>query len=405
MKSEKLYEGIGYVDEKWIAMLDEPVTFKKKEQKHFVAYEIKKLLGVKYLWVFLAVFIAVNSVVAWVSAEKSVAANEPSAMIADFFALYEESPDALDAYYNKLTNFNNEQNKLMIEAMRNGTEYEIQTLPNVYSTDEGYSDTELFRVLYEAIEAAEAYPETINTVIKRANANLDEFSTMGLSPDSFSYRYQEKVIELYKVARDAVEFEPTYTRGWNEYFAYDTGNVFLFLMLILLGTVIFTSEKQSGFLPILCTARYGRMRTALAKGLTALLVSSVFTLLFTASTFAVYGVRLGFSTPTNAIQSLSDFALSPYLLTIGEYFLVTVGLRLLAATVLTMAIIALSVLIGNYTLVYLAGLGVFGLNLLLYLLPLRDTFAAAKHLNLLALAEGDPLLVRYRAVNLFGEVA
>ncbi len=355
MKSETLYKGIGYVDEKWIAMLDEPITEKKKERKHFIAYELKKLLGVRYLWVFLAVFIAVNSVIAWISAGKSTAADEPSAMIADFFALYEESPAALDAYYNKLTTFNGEQDKLMVEAMRRGEDYTPETLPNVYATGDSYSDTELFRKLYDAVRAAEGYPATIDGVLSRAYANLDEFRAMGLSPERFSYRYQEKVIELYEIARDRVRLDTVYTRGWNEYFAYDTQNVFLLLMLILLGSVIFTSEKQSGFLPILRTAKNGRGKTALAKGLVALLLSGIFCMLFTASTFAVFGLRLGFSDPSNAIQSLSSFALSPYLLTVGEYFLITLALRLLASLIFVLTVVAMSVLLGNYTLVYLAG--------------------------------------------------
>ena len=54
MKSEQLYEGIGMMDDRWLKLLDEPLTgpvaVKRKEPRRFVGYELKKLLGVKYLW-------------------------------------------------------------------------------------------------------------------------------------------------------------------------------------------------------------------------------------------------------------------------------------------------------------------------------------------------------------------
>ena len=65
MKSEKLYEGIGYRDDKWMTLLDEPVTAKQKKNRRFVGYEIKKLFGVKYLWVFLFLLLMLNTAIAW----------------------------------------------------------------------------------------------------------------------------------------------------------------------------------------------------------------------------------------------------------------------------------------------------------------------------------------------------
>ena len=44
MTAEKLYEGIGYMDDKWLSLLDES-TVKVKKNRRFVGYELKKLLG------------------------------------------------------------------------------------------------------------------------------------------------------------------------------------------------------------------------------------------------------------------------------------------------------------------------------------------------------------------------
>ena len=369
LSSEKLYEGIGYMDDKWLALLDEPVTIKNKKNRRFVGYELKKLFGVKYLWVFLFVLLMLNTAIAWYTADHSYAAEEPTQMISEFFAEYFENPDELDAYYAEMQAFAAEQEELFREAMRLGNnDFVPETMPNLYSTDEDYPDTHLFRKLYDTIEAAREYPEVLDKVIDRAWANLDAFADMGITEDSFTYRYQIRVIELYELMRDGVEIGVEYTRGWDEYFRYDTVNIFLFVMLIMLGSVIFAQEKQSGFLPIMRTAKNGRAKTAVAKILTMLLLTVIFVMMFTLSTFAVYCLRIGFSSPHNVIQALSTFTLSPYQITIGQYFAITVGVKLLTFAVFSMIITALSVVFYNYILIYFAGLGLFGLNFLLYTL-------------------------------------
>jgi len=105
------------------------------------------------------------------------------------------------------------------------------------------------------------------------------------------------------------------------------------IIFIMLGSIIFAQEKQSGFLPIMRTAKHGRAKTAVAKILTMLLLTVVFVLMFTFSSFAVYGLRIGFSSPNNVIQALNTFTLSSYQITVGEYFIVTVAVKLLTFAV------------------------------------------------------------------------
>ena len=408
MKSEQLYEGIGMMDEKWMKLLDEPLTgpvaVKRKEPRRFVGYELKKLLGVKYLWVFLFVLLMLNTAVAWVTADHTPAAKEPTQMISDFFDLYFENPAEIDAHREEMRAFAAEQEALFLEAMRLGNvDFVPQTLPDRYSTDESWSDERLFNRLYDTIEAARDYPDVLDKVIDRARANLDAFGDMGIAQDSFAYRYQLRVIGLYEQMRDSVEIGVEFTRGCNEYFAYDTGNIFIFFMLVMLGSIVFAQEKQSGFLPIMRPAKNGRGRTAAAKILTVLLLTVVFTLMFTLSSFAIYGLRLGYSSPDNVIQALPAFTLSPYRITVGQYFLITLGMRLLAFSVFSMIVTALSVLFYNYIVIYFAGLGLFGLNFLFHALKGLDANSVFKNLNLVSAAAGRPLFIRYRAMNLFGE--
>ncbi len=400
-----LYEAVDGIDEKWLALAEEPLTT-RKERKHFVGYEMKKLLGIRYLWVFLIVLLLINSGIAFYTASQSYAAQEPGDMIAGFFELYFENPGELEAHYAEIQAFNEQQQEIFMQMMREGVrDYETERMPDIYSSDSSITDEALFRALYRSIDASREYPDVIDAVIRRAEANLAEFRAMGVDEDSFTCRYQTRVIELYELARDNVKIGIEYTRGWDEYFSYDLVNVFLFLMVIMLGSVIFAEEKQTGILPIIRTAKHGRARTALAKICTMLLLTAGFTILFTVTTWAVYGLVLGFSSPANVIQALPSFTLSQYRITIGEYFIITVGVRFLTFWAFAMVMLLLSAVFSGYVLIYLSGLGLFGINFLLYTLKYINANAIAKNANMVAAAAANPLFVRYRAVNLFGNMA
>lgn len=416
MDARTLYRAMGEIDERWITRADDDAVWARlaaaqrrqhveTRARHLVLCELKKLLGVRYLWVFLVVMLLLNSVVAWVTADQSAAAGEPADMIVSFMDGYFADPAPYEAHYAQMRAFDEVQDALWLEAMRAGNyDFVPEQLPDRYSTDPNFSDAKLYAALHAAIAAAQDYPATIDGVLHSARANLGEFDAMGIAQDSFSYRYQLRVIELYARARDSVRIGIEHTRGWGEYFAYDTVNIFLLLMLLMLGATVFAQERTSGFLPILRTARHGRARTARAKLWAALLVGSMFVVLFTISTWAVFGLRLGYSSPHNAIQVLDAFTLSPYRISIGQYFAITLGVRLLACMLFCAAVLALSTLLGNDVVIYLAGLAFGGLQVLLSFLPGGGAFAPLKYLNIISAAAVDPLFVRYRALPLFGEV-
>lgn len=409
---ERLYRAMSEIDAQYLLAADDDRVWarfaaaeqaERRERRQFVGYELRKLIGVRYLWAFLVIFLLLNSAVAWITAGQSAAANEPADMIEQFIEGYFADPAPYDAHYAAMEEFDREQNELFVTAMQ-ARDYDFvpQTMPDVYSTDASFSDKKLYAALHTAIGRASGYSDTVEGVLTSARANLREFDAMGIDGDSFTYRYQLRVIELYEQARDSVRIGVEHTRGWEEYFSYSTVNIFLFLMLIMLGTVIFGQERQSGFVSILRSAKHGRGRTAAAKLLTLLLVSTAFVLLFTLSTFAVFGLRLGYSSPENALQMLQSFTLSPYRVTVGEYFLITLGVRLLAALTFSAAVTALSALAGNEITAYLLGLGFMGLNFVCSLLPAG--VGAVKYINAVSAAAVTPLFTRYRALGVFGNV-
>jgi len=83
--AEQRYSGIGQISDKWILQADDPKVLRqaaadaqlKNKNKHFIGYEIKKLFGVRYLWIFLVLLLPLNSGIAWYTAGRTTAATDP----------------------------------------------------------------------------------------------------------------------------------------------------------------------------------------------------------------------------------------------------------------------------------------------------------------------------------------
>ncbi len=370
----------------------------------YISYEFKKLLGIKYLWIFLAVLLLANGGIAFYTAKKAQPQGITTKEISEFYELYFSDTAEMEEYYNEMQAWQDEQSELFMEAMHNGDyDYEGDAWVNQYAPD-GYSDQALFAQVYVSIDAASSYSSDMQKVINRANANLAEFGSMGISADSYTYKYQQRVISIYENLRDNVEIGVEYMHGWGNYFDYDIVNIFIFIILIIFGSVIFAQEKVSGFLPIVRTARYGRTRTAFAKIVVMGMLTVGIVLLFTFTTWGIFGIELGYSSPSNAIQAFSEFTYCQYIITVGQYFAFTVAVKILTFLVFAAILLALSVFVYNYAVIYAAGLGFFGLNFLLYTLSYLNADNPFKNLNFVATAAVNPLFVRFRSINFFSNV-
>ncbi len=370
----------------------------------YISYELKKIFGIKYLWIFLTLSLCANAIIAGFQAQKSKIPGISNNEIDAFYDSYFDDANQMEDYYNEIIKFEAYQNKLMAEAFAKGdTDYVTEKWVNQYAP-EGFSDRMLFNMLHTSVSQSEGYCVDIQKVIDRAEANLEELVLMGLGTDSYSYKYQLRVISIYKQLRDSVTIESEYCYGWNAYFSYETVNIFIFAVLIMIGSVVFTQERVSGFLPIVRVCRGGRITTALAKLATMGIITIVVVLLFTLTSFGVFGTVLGYSSSENALQVLTEFKLSQYIVSIGEYFILTIVIRLLTFIAFSSVLMLISAVVYNYSIVYVGGAAFFGLNFLLYTLKYTNADSPLKNLNFVATASVTPLCVRFRAVNIFGNV-
>ena len=410
MKSEDLFVGIGAISDKWLIQADEDEALiaaaknskRRNQLPSVIGYEMRKILSARYLWIFLLVLLLINSVIAWTSVGNSSTAAE-NRMIAEFVQGYFDAPEEYSAHYEKLLAFNAEQLELMKQALSVGnTAFVPKKLPNVYSTSDSISDEQLFRALEAAIESARAYPEKIQPIVDNALLNLDSLPSIDANEQDYAYRYQMKIIELYGELLKDTRIGVEYTRGWENYFHYGTVNFFIAVMIVMISALVFAQEKQSGFLAVLRATREGRMTTALGKLLTLMIASVLTVAIFALSTFAIFGMRIGYSSPLNAMQAINGFELAPYGITVGEYFLSAVGLKMLAFLLLGFAVAAISMIFSNYAVIFVGGFTLWVTSFLLYSKLPQGTLLQV--LNIASFADTSGLFVRFRSFNIFGTV-
>lgn len=370
----------------------------------YVKYELYKLFGVRYVWIFLAVMLALNvTLCAYQISEHQQYLRVPSDVLADFFDLYSRDRESVDADHAEYERMQAERERLLSEAMERGDfEIELEPLPNVYSDSADYTDAMLYTMLYSQIENNASYPRETTKVLERARTNLYEFDCMGISHDTFMYRYQEKTIALYENAQSHVRIGFEYLRGWDEYFDYGAVDVFILTVILMVGTVVFTSESSAGVLPIIKITRRGRAATAAAKTAATAVVTVAVVVIFTMSTWLTAGAKIGYSSPYNAIQAYPAFLMSPYVLSVGEYFAVTVAVKTIVSLAFALAVLASSAFFDSYAYTYAFGLGMIGLNYLFNSLPYGTSDVSLRYLNLISAMNVSPLFERYRALNMFG---
>ena len=250
----------------------------------------------------------------------------------------------------------------------------------------------------------DTYHSVATQMIEAADTNMTEYESFGIDPSSYAWRYQDRVKTYHTDLIENIEFTETSIKGWGLYFTDNTSCFFVFAAILILCSVIYNQEQSSGFYPILRICRYGRLKTFVSKSSVLIILTCSLIIGFALEKFCIYGLMQGFSDGNNAIQILPEFVKCPYRITLIEYLLISLGIQMLTGIVFSLICATISVFLYNYVILYIAGIGVIGVNLALYLMPVYNPDNLFKHMNFISTAISTSLFGRFRAVNLFGNV-
>lgn len=361
-------------------------------------YELKKMLGLRLLWTLLVLCLIANGVLAYSFTEK----NEAYPHLKRVEAAYLEDPDGLYRYYEQLTVQSNEH-RLLMEAYFRGELAEEPTLerPCTFSGDAALDDELLIRMFYRKANSERFFKTDLEHVIRHAKAQQAEtlFSNALFGEDGFAYQEQGLIAQTYTNIYLNAEIQPEIAYGWDQLFAFDTVNLFL-LLLVMAGTVAVLCSDVGSTALILRSAPNGRRRTAAAKLAVLLLFSLLSTLLLLFSTYLGVWLKCGtLSSLSNSIAVFSDYGMTPYCVTVGEYL----GLFLLSKLLLSLAVGALCSLFCTLTRRIALGCSatLFAVAVGLPLYHLHEA-SAMRFLSFYGLSRFFELTSTFRCVDLFG---
>lgn len=212
--------------------------------------------------------------------------------------------------------------------------------------------------------------------------------------DSYGVQRNLKVVALYSRSQKEVSGE---VRGWNQ--LVDSPDMLFVCLLILLacaGSVSGEADRKT--ILLLHTSKNGKAPTVLSKHLAGVVTAVTLVPLFQLVSLAAVwfsGGLCGFSQP---VTQLSDLALCPYVLTVGQYLLVTFALHLAAAACLSVLFVSVSSLCGSTVVSYCCSAILLGALLLPNALTPKSEWLC----GVLSLLSPTRYFAKYFDANLFG---
>ena len=300
--------------------------------------------------------------------------------------IYDEYKDEYDAYEKALKEYVQSKGKT-------GMPPEPSVPCTIY---DGVNDYLLFSSYFSGVISQADYEEKINSDINDALKTLRNYKSNGFDENSYSYRYLVRYYIRYSSALEEVKITEGRAYGWDALFAYSGTGLFVFLAALFVGARLFTVERDHGMDLLLRTTRRGRRKCAAAKIVSAFFLVAAIVIVFTLSSMAVIGRRIGFSSPFDSVQQISEMFYCPYTLNMLTCLLLTMAVTLLAAYVICLLTAAFSLMLRRAFGAMLVSAGVVGLFFFAYRFGDPDFI---KYVNIFTAASANDLLGVWRAVH------
>ena len=380
-------------------------------------YELKKLIGNKFLCITFAFLFLLNAFLSFYEARDTALnkdyfcpEDEWHSELLAMYERYETDPEAFMKEYGAETEYRElademsdyyfnyaRKNGLLI----NGT-FDLADYWDEYDGERLIREYFTYRRFGNTMQRIEDYPKEMQAILTRAQQTRAEYLSQGMSEDTYAYRFQSDIIDVYW-ANQYIPLEIEYVRGWEPYFAYDHGGLCLLLFLLVLVTGMILDEKKSGIFPLIHATREGHSTLILTKFAALLTAVTVAVITFSGTTLLFYGIRYhGFSSLGGYVQLMEDYLYCPQMLKVGELLALTVFMKILVMTALGMLILMLSSLLRSHAFTYMSGLLLVAGNFVLYLTEYLNPNNPLHLMNAFAVMDTDLLFGQYYAINFFG---
>lgn len=319
-----------------------------------------------------------------------------SAKQAQQLALYstfvQENIDSQDSVWKQLINDAISINKQAYEEYKQSPYFQNAMLIS--------RDIFLIQVIKNQLESIEQFLTEINGMAAKAEEMLSV--SIFYQKDSFSNRNILKTVEDFKALRN-LPLELGLEEGLKTATSFWSTDLCLIVLLFLLCTILFQSEREDGLSPLIRTTRKGKSTTAGAKLFVLMVLTVLLALLYYGFILLIANGLFGFGDLNRHIQSMHAFSRTVEPMTVKQYlflyFILKVAVNLFVALLLASIIVFLH----HSSRIYMALALLLGGSYALYSLIHPNSYLNVfKYINIAAFYDTFYLLADYRNMNMFG---
>ena len=260
-----------------------------------------------------------------------------------------------------------------------------------------------FTKLLERVNYAISYAEFLESVKTQAQSmsKLSLFSDV----DSFSEKNIQKTAEAYE-KMNAVQPGLTYSDAADAWSDSALADVIVPGLLLFLGWAIFRKEKEAGLYQLLGSTKRGHLEMALAKTIVYFFFAVLLAILLYGSqiVLAIFDVWNQGDMTLAALISIPSFRNCPYPISIQQYLILYLGVKVLAALFYASVIMAMLTRRWRFGIAASACVVVICLEYLAYdQINSVSKWNALKYLNLAAVIDAKAWFCEYHNLNILSQ--
>lgn len=383
-----------------------------------IRMELYKLFHQKSIRSLLLIVFAVNvGVFYYTQAAQAIPISAYDQLQQELFQLpNEERYDFISAYHDKIEAFqilqqlqnlqvNPSQNQEMIEYLRQQypdveQRYGSAFLENnIYYTGSLDTEAAFLKEVQEEMDTLHDYPNRLAQIQEKANtihsvsifSDTASFSTRNIQKTAQDFQGMEVLQPIYQLEK-----------GFHEIFTFPFTDFLILIVAMAIVSSLILEEKEKGLFPLLKTSKCGDWHTCFAKSIVMMLAIGGTTMLLCGSNLFSMSLLCNLGDLHAPLISLASFSLSTLRISIGQFLLVFIVTKWLAASAIGGMMLWISILAKQKASCFFAIFMVLGIELACYLF-FQETgaFPLLKQINLITFLQTTSLYERYLNINLF----
>ena len=167
--------------------------------------------------------------------------------------------------------------------------------------------------------------------VKKNNQDIELISFLVKGVNVYYETNDEKIVKTYSQRKIDAFYD---TEGAYKFIKYDFSSMMVLLLMMLASGTIFTCEKTTEMRLILKSSKNGRNRLNFVKIVSGVISAELIFLLFRLTDVLTFCSRFDIRCFGNQIYSIQEFQNTPLSCTIGEYFIIDTGYKMLVILVM-----------------------------------------------------------------------